>query len=416
MSRSAARSSSSTAANKLPRILLSLGHRDFGLLLLGQTVSIFGNNFFLIALPFQLIALGAKPVQLGIAVTLAGVSTLGFLLLGGAIADRASRRRIILTSDAIGAVVIAVVALLAASGRLQVEHLYAAALVLGGTSAFRFPAYTAIITELVPPELLTEANAARTLGAALGRTAGPIAAGLVVAYAGTPWAFGIDAFTFVFSFVAFLAAGATARPVTAPAPLLQQVREGITFVASTRWLWMALVALTFINLSYGGQIGVMTPLFVRDALGAGAATFGLVTAAFGLGRMIGGFILPQLHITRPGTGMYVFEMVGGLATLGIGLVVWLPATLAFMAVIGLALASSDTLFETMIQRYVPRTLLGRVTSVNFLLGSLFVPLSPLLAGTLVDLAGPAVTFVIAGFWAAGIALLLLFISPVRQLR
>jgi len=399
-----------------PAILAPLRHRDFRLLLIGQTVSIFGNNFFLIALPFQLIALGATPLQLGVAVTMAGVSTLVFLLLGGAIADRASRRRIILTADAIGAIATGAIAALAFFGQLRIEHLYVGALVLGGSSAFRFPAYTAIITELVPRELLTAANAARTLGGALGRTAGPIAAGLVVAYLGTPVAFGIDALTFVFSFVAFLAAHPTVRAPTAAAPILRQVREGISFVASTRWLWMALVALTFINLSYGGQIGVMNPLFVRDSLHAGAGTFGAVTAAFGLGRIVGGFVLPQLRIARPGVAMYVFEMLAGLATLGIGLVVFLPATLVGMAIMGLALSSSDTLFETMIQRNVPRGLLGRVTSVNFFVGSLFVPLSPLLAAALVDLTGPAVTFVIAGLWAAAIALLLLFISPVRALR
>ena len=401
---------------RLPAVLTPLRDRDFRLLLVGQTVSNFGNNFFLVALPFQLIALGATPVQLGIAVTLAGVSTLVFLLVGGAIADRASRRRIILTSDLVGALVTGAIAALAFFGQLRIDHLYVGALILGGTSAFRFPAYTAIITELVPADLLTEANAARTLGGALGRTAGPIAAGLVVAYAGTPLAFGIDALTFVFSFVAFLAAHPTAKPAAATAPILTQVREGISFVASTRWLWMALVALTFINLSYGGQIGVMTPLFVRDTLHAGAATFGAVTAAFGLGRVVGGFVLPQLKIARPGVGMYVFEMIAGIATLAVGLVVWLPATFVSMALMGLALSSSDTLFETLIQRNVPRELLGRVTSVNFFVGSLFVPLSPLLAGALVDIASPAMTFVIAGLWAAGIAALLLIISPVRALR
>ena len=401
---------------RLPAVLTPLRDRDFRLLLVGQTVSNFGNNFFLVALPFQLIALGATPVQLGIAVTLAGVSTLVFLLIGGAIADRASRRRVILTADAAGALATGAIAVLASSGQLRIEHLYAGALILGGSSAFRFPAYTAIITELVPADLLTEANAARTLGGALGRTAGPVAAGLVVAYFGTPLAFGIDALTFVFSFVAFLAAHPTARPATAAAPILAQVREGILFVTSTRWLWMALVALTFINLSYGGQIGVMTPLFVRDTLHAGAATFGAVTAAFGLGRVVGGFVLPQLKIARPGVGMYVFELIAGIATLAVGLVVWLPATFVGMALMGLALSSSDTLFETLIQRNVPRELLGRVTSVNFFVGSLFVPLSPLLAGALVDIASPAMTFVIAGLWAAGIAALLLVISPVRALR
>ena len=85
-------------------------------------------------------------------------------------------------------------------------------------------------------------------------------------------------------------------PVTLGLVSLTQVREGISFVAATRWLWMALVALTFINLSYGGQIGVQTPLFVRDTLHAGAATFGAVTAAFGLGRVVGGFVLPFIAI------------------------------------------------------------------------------------------------------------------------
>ena len=126
--------------SRLPRILLPLRHRDFGLLLAGQTVSNFGNTFFLIALPFQLIALGATPLQLGIAVTMGGLSSLLFLLLGGAIADRASRRRIILTSDAVGALVTSVIAALALFGQLRVEHLYVAGLALGGTFAFRFPA------------------------------------------------------------------------------------------------------------------------------------------------------------------------------------------------------------------------------------------------------------------------------------
>jgi len=114
--------------------------------------------------------------------------------------------------------------------------------------------------------------------------------------------------------------------------------------------------------------------------------------------------------------MYVFELVAGLATLVIGLVVWLPATLLSMAIMGAALSSSDTLFNIAIQRNVPQPLLGRVTSINFLVGSLFVPLSPLAAGALVDVAGAPASFVVAGIWAAGIALVLVFISPVRSLR
>lgn len=399
-----------------PRVLVPLRHRDFRLLVIGQTVSQFGNTFWLVALPFQLIALGATPVELGIAVTLAGVSSLVFILLGGSLADRLSRRRIILACDAIGAVTTGLVALLAATGALRVEHMYVAASVNGTVFAFLFPAYTAVIAELVPSDQVIEANAVRTLGIATARTAGPIVAGIVVAFSGTPLAFAVDALTFAVSFLTYLAAAPTPRPAPVDATLLRQVREGLAFVASTRWLWMALVALTFINLSYGGQVGVMTPLLVRDALGAGAATFGAVTAAFGIGRIVGGVLLPQIHIARPGVAMYLFEALAGAATLAIGLVVALPMTLVGMAIMGGALGCSDTLFAAAIQRNVPAALLGRVTSINFLVASLFVPLSPLMAGALVDAAGPAMSFVVAGVWAAGIALVLVFISPVRALR
>ena len=401
---------------RTPRVLLPLRHRDFRLLFLGQSVSNFGNTFWLVALPFQLIALGATPVQLGTAVGLSGISTLVFVLLGGVIADRVSRRRIILICDGVGAFVTTAIAFLALTGSLRIEHMYVAALVLGGTFAFLFPAYTAVVSELVPGDLLTEANAARALGLALARTAGPVVAGVVVAYAGTPLAFGIDALTFVFSFLTYLAAKATSRPATPSASMLRQVRDGISFVASTRWLWMALVALTVINLSYNAQVGVMTPLFVRDALHAGAATFGFVTAAFGVGRVIGGFLLPQLPISRPGVAMYLFELAAGLATSLIGLVVWLPATLLGMAIMGFALSSSDTLFNAAIQRNVPGELLGRVTSINFMFGGFFIPVSPILAAGVIDAVGPAATFTIAGVWAAAIAALLLFTSPARRIR
>ena len=83
---------------------------------------------------------------------------------------------------------------------------------------------------------------------------------------------------------------------------------------------------------------------------------------------------------------------------------------------GIRPLSSDTLFNAVIQRNVPQALLGRVTSINFLIGSLFIPLSPLAAAAIIEVAGAAMSFVVAGVWAAGIALVLLFISPVRELR
>ncbi len=399
-----------------PRILLPLRHRDFRLLIVGQTVSSFGNFFFYIALPLQLLALGATAVELGIAVTILGVSSLVFILFGGAVADRLPRRRLILASDAVCAVVTAAIAVLAWTDQLRVEHVYVASAILGAASAFLIPASNAIITELVPADLLTEANAARTLGGAVARTAGPLVAGLVIAFWGTPLAFAVDALSFVFSFLLFLVSHAAPRRETPNAQVLRQVRDGIAFVAGTPWLWMALVALAFLNITYGGQRGVMTPLFVKDSLHQDAATLGILVAAFGAGQIAGSLFIAQLRVTRPGVAMYVFEALGGLSTALIGLVVWLPATLVGMALMGLALSSSDALFNAAVQRHVPAEMLGRVTSITFLVAGILIPVSPIIAGVLVELVGPAQTFVIAGLFALILAVLLLRFSPVRSLQ
>jgi MFS family permease len=401
---------------RLPAILVPLRHRDFRLLLVGQSVSSVGNFFFNIAAPFQLLALGATPVELGIAAFIQIGSTTVFLLLGGAIADRVSRRRLILANDALGGVVTAVIAVLAWTAQLRIEHIYVAEAVLGAAFAFLFPAYSAIVTELVPADQLTQGNAARSLGSALARTAGPLAAGLVLATSGAPLAFAVDALTFFFSFLLFTMSRATPKPEDVEVPLLRQVRDGISFVIATPWLWMALVAYTFLNLTYGGQRGVMTPIFVRDALLAGGGTFGIVIAAHGVGQIVGGIMVAQLPIRRPGVAMYVFEVLAGAATLAVGLFVWLPATLIAFTIMGVALSSSDTLFNAAIQRNVPGSMLGRVTSINFLVAGLFVPIAPVIAGVLVDAIGSAMTFVLAGAWAVALALVLLAVSPVKSLR
>lgn len=183
---------------RAPAVLASLRHRDFRLLWTGQTVSSFGNAVRNVALPFQLLALGASPGQLGIAVGLNTATSVAFLLLGGAIADRLPRRTLILASDLLGGVVVAILALLSAASELRIEHVYVAAVALGMADAFMSPAYNAIIADLVPASILRAGNATRLLGRSLARIVGPTVGGLAVALAGPAVAFGIDALTFLF--------------------------------------------------------------------------------------------------------------------------------------------------------------------------------------------------------------------------
>ena len=402
-------------AGRSPRLLVPLRHRDFRLLWTGQTVSSFGDNVQSVALPFQLLALGATPLQLGVAVAIETAASIVFLLFGGAIADRVPRRTLIIASDVVGGCVVGVVALLSASDRLRIEHIYVAAVALGAADAFLRPAYTAIIADLVPAEVLRSGNAARLLGRSLARIAGPTVGGLAVAFGGPALAFGINALTFVFSFATLMLATTVRRTLAAKTSLIRDIRAGFGYVFSVRWIWTTTIYFMLVNVAYAGQSGVMTPLLVRDVLAGNAETFGVLMSAYGVGTIVASVVVAQLTIRRPGRLLFAFELLAAVCVLAIGLLPIIPAVVVFMALTGVGLASSTVIWEAMLQRHVPEKLLGRVASIDLLGNSLINPVGPLAAAALVGAIGPGGAFVVAGAYAVAFASIGLLVSPVRHI-
>ncbi len=399
----------------MQRALAPLRHRDFRLLWAGQTVSGFGNHVRLVAIPFQMLALGASPIQLGVAAAILGASTVVFLLLGGAVADRVPRRRLILANDLVGGVAETAVAVLAVAGAVRIEHIYVLTAVLGTAAAFLQPAYNAIVADLVPEDIRQAGNAVRMLSRSLARTVGPIVGGLAVTVGGPALAFAIDGATFFVSFALLFLARPPRRDALPMAPLLRQVREGFAFTLATPWLWMGSLYFALSNLAFGGQATVMTPLLVRDVLHGDAAMFGAINTAYGLGVVLGGVVLIGIRVRRTGLAMYTFELLAGLCVLAIGLLPVLPAVAVLMTVMGVNLTASEIVWTTALQRLVPQAMLARVSSIDLLAGSVLVPLSPIVASLVVQAAGPAAAFIVAGGFASALALLALISSPVRRL-
>ncbi len=397
-------------------MLAPLRHRDFRLLLTGQTVSSFGNSISNVVVPFQLLALGAAPLQLGIAIALETATSVAFLLLGGAIADRIQRRTLILTSDAVGGLVVAILAVLSASGALRIEHIYIAAAALGAADAFLAPAYSAIIADLVPGQILRAGNAARLLGRSVARIAGPTVGGLVIAFISPAAAFGLDALTFVFSFGTLLLAHPDRRTAVTSRSIVADIREGFGYLFSFRWLWTTTIYFMLVNIAYAPQAGVMAPLLVRDTLGGDARTFGLLMAAYGAGTIVASIGVAQLVTRRPGRFLFGFEILAALTTLAIGLVPTLPVVFASMVLMGVALSSSTVIWQAMLQRLVPARALGRVTSIDLLGNSVINPLAPLIAAALISSLGPPGTFLIAGLYALVLVTITVLVSPLRDLE
>ena len=401
---------------RLPAVLAPLRHRDFRLLLTGQTVSSVGNSISNVAVPFQLLALGASPLQLGITVAIETATAVAFLLIGGAVADRWQRRTLILASDLLGGCVVAGVAVLSATGALRIEHLYVAAVGLGAAAAFLSPAFNAIIAELVPGEILRAGNAARLLSRSAARVAGPTVGGLVVAFASPAAAFGVDALTFLFSFAMLLLARPDRRATAPSVSILTDIREGFGYVFRYRWLWTTTLYFMLVNVAYAGQSGVMTPLLVRDTLLGDARVFGFVNSAYGVGTIVAGVAVAQLVPRRPGRVMFAFELGAALAVLAIGLVPSLPVLLASMIVMGVSLSSSTVIWQSLLQRLVPAGVLGRVSSIDLLGNSVINPLAPVIAAALIGPVGPAGTFVIAGLYALVLVSAAVIASPLRDME
>lgn len=401
---------------RLPQVALPLRHRDFRLLFVGQTLTLLGTFVSNVAMPFQLLRLGGSAAELGTLVAVFGASNLVFVLLGGAVADRVPRRTLIIATETVSGIAMGLIAVLGLTGTLTIPHLYVAEVFFGAAVAFSLPAVGAIIPELVPQDILVAGNALRGLSRQLGRLGGPVLGGLLVALAGPPLAFAVDAASF---FLSAAAVALTTRRALAPrerASMLSEIRQGFAFVFGLQWLWVTIFGWSLINAAFIGAFSVGLPLLVTQVLGAGAVVYGVIVASSAVGEAAGATLVAQLRIRRIGIAMYLFAALGGGALLLVGLVPTLAATLAAGIVLGFSFVSFGVLWETALQRFVPGHLLGRVIGVDWFGGSLLGPVAPLAAALVVERSGPPALFLVAGAIATALTLLGLALPSIRRLE
>lgn len=398
---------------RLPAVLEPLRHRDFRLLWTGQTLTLLGSFISNVAFPFQILLLGGGAAELAALVTVWSVATLMFLLIGGAVADRFPRRTLIVMTESLSGIVTAIVAVLAFSGRLEFWHLYLAYGWAGIATAFSVPALGAIVPELVPEDILVASNAVQGLSRQSARIGGPLIGGVLVATVGPGAAFAADAVSFG------LSAGAVAltrsRAITAEhgQSLLAQIREGLAYVFSVQWLWVTIFGFSIVVAGIIGSIAVALPLLVTQVLHGDSVTYGILTAAFGVGEAVASAAIAQVKIRRVGVAMYLFNALAGVSFLIFGLVLSVPGALAASVLNGATFTAFGVLWQTALQVHVPRRLLGRVTSVDWFGGTLLAPLAPAATAFLATQQGPPAVFVLTGI---GMILLTLFALTLRSIR
>src|SRR5262245_26463174 len=353
---------------------------------------------------------------LGIGMTL---PTIAFLLPAGILSDRVDRRLVMLWADFGRAAVIGVLAALSLSGALTFWQLLVVVAIYGVGTAFFTPAFEAVVPDLVPAADLPAADSLDQFVRPIAlRLVGPAVGGALVAGIGSGAAFALDSFSFFASTVAVWLIRPPARrssdDVESP---VAAMKSGLRFVARRSWLWGTLLSAAIAYLCFLGPAEVLLPYVVKNDLGASARDLGLVFAAGGIGAIGGALFMGQWgHPRRDVTVMYATWTVATLAVAGYGLATssWqlMVACLLFNA-----LETAGTIiWATIKQRHVPASMLGRVSSLDWLISIGLLPLSFALTAPVTEMIGARATLVGAGIGGAVVTFAALFLPGMRDVE
>ena len=390
-----------------------LGEREFRLLWLGRSLSAIGDALMPVALAFAVLEIGTA-TDLGIVMAAAMGSRVVFMIVGGVWADRLPRRLIMVTADAVRAVVQGLIALAFLTETIEVWHFVVAAAASGVAASFFRPASTGLVPQIVAARRVQEANALLGLSHNATELFGPVLAGVLIAAGGYELVFAIDAATYVASLVCL----ALMRPLVSvrarTQSFLADAREGIREVMARPWIRNTIAADVFANFAIAPYL-VLGPLVVLEHLG-GAPDWGLMMAAMAAGAIAAGAVVLRWKPQRPLIPGYLVLLSLPLALLSLVPPLPLPLLMLAALLFGGSLVVSNTFWSTMEQQHVPEHVLGRVDSVSWTGSVLIMPLAFALAGPASDAIGVRETLLVAaGIGVASTAGVLLSRS-VRDLR
>ncbi len=399
--------------------LRSLKHRPFAWIWGGQTISRLGDSLYRIALSWWVLEKTGSAAVMGTVLIFSFTPALIFSLIGGVAVDRFSRIWVMILSDLARGLTVFVVSILSASGLLEIWHVYAASIIFGVVDAFFYPAYTAILPEITPQELLTSANSLTSLSGNITNIVGPAFAALLVKLGGTSLGFGLDSLSFFISLACLLPLlrlPQTLRKAEVKSSMLRQFKEGIHAVMASPWLWITISIAAFSNVTYGGPLSVSLPFLVEKNLGGDVNAFGLIASFSAAGSMLGAVFLGRFQrLRRRGSLAYGAWILGGLMLVVYGFSQQLWLVLAAALVNGATLVTFGLIWTNTLQEQVPTELLGRVSSIDYLGSFVLLPVGYGLAGVLTDQFGPSLVFIFGGLLTSIFIFLGLMNPTIRNL-
>ena len=365
----------------------ALRHRNYRLWFWGQMISIFGYWMQSSAQAFLVYDLTRSPLYLGYLGFCGGLPAWLFMLYGGAVADRASRRTLLLLTQSSMMLLAFILAALTWAGAVQPWHVLVLTFLTGTANAFDTPARHAFVAEMVTPADLTNAIALNSVLFNVGTVLGPAAGGLIYESSGPAWCFFLNGATFVAVLIALWAMQVQVRPARPRRAARDEVAEALQYVRAHPKI-RRLLAVAAVTSLFGVGLFALMPAWAAEVLHGDARTNGFLQTARGIGALVGALALASLNDRQRRPAL----LSGGMAIFSVLLFLFsfvhaVPLALGLLSAAGIALLFSFTLTNSFVQLEVHGELRGRVMSIYLLTFFGFVPLGALFVGYTAEYCG-----------------------------
>ena len=366
----------------VPAVEHPLRNPNYRLWLIGGTISLLGDQFYLVALPWLVLQQTGSAVAMGAVLMAAAIPRAVLMLMGGAVSDRLSARKIMMATAAARTACVSVIGLLIWMRVLRMGELYALAFAFGVADAFDAPARSAYMPSLVTREQLVAASSVSQSTSLLTTIVGPVPAGFVTQALGLASAFLVDAISFLFIIGALWRLPDPPRAAHGRKAMWHSIGEGLAYVAKDVPLRSLMLLMTIMNFCVSGPVAVGLAYFTKTRLGSPAA-YGTLISSLAAGSLLGAALAGVWKIRQRGILIPVVAVVLGLCLGSIALAEHTWSVAAILVLMGAAAGLLNVHIGAWAMQRIDVAVRGRVSSVLMLAAFGVAPISLGLAGFLV---------------------------------
>jgi predicted MFS family arabinose efflux permease len=392
------------------RVFKAFQYRDFRLMWFGACTSSIGTWMQIVAQGWLIYRLSHSAFLLALDQFLGGIPIFMFSLIGGVIADRVERRKILLGSQYVQMASAGLLTILVATGYVHVWHILCLSFVSGFAQAFGGPAYQALIPTLVEKDDMPNAIALNSIQFNIAVMVGPALAGQALARLGEKWCFGLNALSFLAPIISLSMIRARFLPVKTAESMLTSLKQGIQFARKQNSM-EALIILAFCMTALSMPMRTYFPVFVKDIFHRGPETYGNLLALMGLGSIVGSLTIASAgNMQHKGRVALAALMCLGAGISGFALSRSLHLSEAILVVVGASMMAVFATVNSLVQLITTNEMRGRVMSVyNFAFRG-GMPMGNLLSGWLVPVFTAPLVLSVNGFLLIGLGLYFLLVQ------